>query len=179
MYECTYIRRDRTLPALRFAEQERLEMVDEQGRSARKREFALAVDPGKSRITIRLDRDVLDWFRRLADVEGGGNYQTLINTALREYVAAREESLESTLRSVIREELARYGRRSWTARAVKLGEEAGDDLSGWTTPAQRLEMMWPLAVEAWSLSGRPLPEYERRTIPVCVASRRPEHGAAS
>ena len=152
-------------------------MVDEQGRRARKREFALAGDPGKSRITIRLDRDVLDWFRRQADVEGGGNYQTLINSALREYVAAREESLEDTLRSVIREELARYGRRFWTARAVKLGEEAGDDLSGWTTPAQRLAMMWPLAIEAWGLSGRPFPEYERRTIPVCVVSQRPEHGA--
>ncbi len=156
-----------------------LVVVDEQGRGGRKRQFARVGDAGKARITIRLDRDVLDWFRWQADDEGGGNYQTLINAALREYVAAREESLEGTLRSVIREELARYGRRFWTARAVRLGEEAGDDLSGWTTPAQRLEMMWPLAVEAWGLSGRLFPEYERRTIPVCVVSQRSEHGAAS
>ena len=154
-------------------------MVDEQGGSGRKRRFVRNAGTGKTRITIRLDRDVLGWFRWQADDEGGGNYQTLINSALREYVAAREESLEGTLRLVIREELARYGRRFWTARAVKLGEEAGDDLSSWTTPAQRLEMMWPLAVEAWGLSGRPLPEYERRTIPVCVVSQRSEHGAAS
>ena len=152
-------------------------MVDEQGRDERERQFARVGDAGKTRITIRLDRDVLGWFRWQADAQGG-NYQSLINAALREYVAAREESLEGTLRSVIREELARYGRRFWTVRAVKLGEEAGDDLSGWTTPAQRLEMMWPLAVEAWSLSGRPLPYYERRTIAVCVVSQRPEKGAA-
>jgi len=154
-------------------------MVDEQGGSGRKRRFARSADTGKTRITIRLDRDVLDWFRSQAGDEGGGNYQTLINSALREYVAAREESLEGTLRSVIREELARYGRRFWPARTVKLGEEAGDDLSGWTTPAHRLEMMWRLAVEAWGLSGRPFPEYERRTIPVCVVSQHSEHGAGS
>jgi hypothetical protein len=154
-------------------------MHDQQGRRQRKRGFARVADAGKSRITIRLDRDVLDWFRSRADVEGGGNYQSLINAALREYVAACEESLEGTLRSVIREELARYGRRFWTARAAKLGEEAGDDLSDWTTPAQRLEMMWPLALEAWRLSGRPFPEYVRQTIPVRIVSQRSDHGDAS
>ena len=154
-------------------------MADEQGNGQSGRRVAGSRDAGKTRITIRLDRDVLDWFRKQADAQGGGNYQSLINAALREYVAAREELLEGTLRSVIREELARYGRRFWPAQTVTLGEEADDDLSGWTTRGQRLEMMWPLAVEAWSLSGRPLPEYERRTIPVCVVSQRPEHGAAS
>lgn len=38
---------------------------------------------GKARITIRLDDDLLDWFRARVHERGGGNYQTLINDALR------------------------------------------------------------------------------------------------
>ncbi len=44
---------------------------------------------GKTRITIRLDDDVLEWFRQEVHAMGGGNYQTLINDALREYVQNR------------------------------------------------------------------------------------------
>ncbi len=40
---------------------------------------------------------------------GGGNYQTLINAALREYMQARDDTLESVLRKVIREELQALG----------------------------------------------------------------------
>lgn len=58
---------------------------------------------GKERITIRLDADVLAWFR--SQVAGGGNYQTLINEALRARMGEREGALERTLRRVIREEL--------------------------------------------------------------------------
>ncbi len=62
---------------------------------------------GKTRITIRIDQDVLDWFRSLVHAAGGGNYQTLINDALREHMDRKVESLEDTLRRVIREELPR------------------------------------------------------------------------
>lgn len=65
------------------------------------------VPPGKTRITIRLDDDVLGWFRDRADAAGGGNYQTMINAALRDYIEQRAEPLEDTLRSVVREELNR------------------------------------------------------------------------
>ena len=51
-------------------------------------------------------------------------------------------------------------------RKLRLGDEPGDDLSGSTTAEERLAMMWPLAVEAWSLTGKPMPEYEREDIPV-------------
>ncbi|HRQ36824.1 MAG TPA: BrnA antitoxin family protein [Chloroflexota bacterium] len=61
--------------------------------------------PGKSRITIRLDNDVIEWFRIQVENAGGGNYQTLINQALREYIWQNQEALEDTLRRVIREEL--------------------------------------------------------------------------
>jgi uncharacterized protein (DUF4415 family) len=64
---------------------------------------------GKSRITIRIDDDVLDWFRAQVNAAGGGNYQTMINTALREHIASRTVSLEKTLRKVIREELRKRG----------------------------------------------------------------------
>ncbi|MFE1743814.1 BrnA antitoxin family protein [Coleofasciculus sp. H7-2] len=61
--------------------------------------------PGKTRITIRLDDDILEWFRSQVHAVGGGNYQSLINKALREYIQHREESLEQILRRVLREEL--------------------------------------------------------------------------
>ena len=61
---------------------------------------------GKTRITIRLDTDVLDWFRDEVEAAGGGSYQTMINRALREYMHNREQFSENMLRRVIREELA-------------------------------------------------------------------------
>jgi uncharacterized protein (DUF4415 family) len=64
---------------------------------------------GKTRVTIRLDTDVLDWFRDEVDKAGGGNYQSLINLALRDFVSRSKEPLEKTLRRVIREELRRAG----------------------------------------------------------------------
>jgi uncharacterized protein (DUF4415 family) len=63
--------------------------------------------PGKTRITIRLDDDILAWFRSQVEAMGGGNYQTMINNALREYVEHRKEPLEDTLRRILREELKR------------------------------------------------------------------------
>jgi hypothetical protein len=65
--------------------------------------------PGKTRITIRLDDDLLQWFR--AQVRpSGGSYQTLINLSLRDHIA--REPLEATLRRVVREELAHAAGRS-------------------------------------------------------------------
>ena len=64
------------------------------------------VPKGKTRITIRLDDDLLDWFRQQVDRAGGGNYQSLINDALRQHVRRAQEPLEATLRRVIREELS-------------------------------------------------------------------------
>ena len=60
---------------------------------------------GKTRITIRIDDDILDWFRGEVDAAGGGNYQTLINNALREHITRQQEPIEVILRRVVREEL--------------------------------------------------------------------------
>ncbi|MBA3972830.1 MAG: CopG family transcriptional regulator [Candidatus Solibacter sp.] len=62
---------------------------------------------GKTRVTIRIDDDVLEWFRGEVEKAGGGNYQTLINQALREHMTQAREPLEKTLRRVVREELRR------------------------------------------------------------------------
>ena len=59
-------------------------------------------------------------------------------------------------------------RRSLSIRVFRLGAEPSDDLSDNTTPQQRLAMMWPLALDAWSLSGRPLPRYARDRMPLHV-----------
>ena len=64
---------------------------------------------GKTRITIRLDDDVIAWFKDQVNRAGGGNYQTLINRALRAFIAQEQEPLEETLRRVLREELGRAG----------------------------------------------------------------------
>ena len=73
--------------------------------SKAKRGPVVRVLAGKTRITIRLDDDVLTWFRANADAAGGGNYQTLINQILRNFVEHKTERLEETLRRVLREEL--------------------------------------------------------------------------
>ena len=72
-----------------------------------KRGAVVRVPKTKTRITIRLDRDILDWFRDQVDRAGGGNYQTLINEALRQHIHRCEEPFEKTLRRVIREEIRR------------------------------------------------------------------------
>jgi len=59
----------------------------------------------KTRITIRLDRDLVEWFKSKAESEGGGNYQTMLNDALRAYIEHHDASLEKLLRKVVREEL--------------------------------------------------------------------------
>jgi len=70
-----------------------------------KRGAVVAPARGKSRITIRLDDEILNWFRREVHKAGGGNYQTLINHALRDYIKNRPESLEEVVRRVVREEV--------------------------------------------------------------------------
>jgi len=74
-----------------------------------RRGAVLRVPPGKTRVTIRLDDDVLEWFRERVDNAGGGSYQSLIKEALRTFMQQKQESLEATLRRVIRDELRRTG----------------------------------------------------------------------
>jgi hypothetical protein len=70
-----------------------------------KRGAVVPLLPGKVRITIRLDTEVLEWFRAQTETRGGGSYQAMINSVLREHVQRGGEALERYLRRIIREEL--------------------------------------------------------------------------
>ena len=72
----------------------------------------ITVASGETRITIRIDDDILAWFKQAAHNRGGGSYQTMINAALRDHIDTRKEHLEQTLRRVIREELPRELKRA-------------------------------------------------------------------
>ncbi len=72
---------------------------------------AVLASPGKTRITIMLDDDIIEHFRAKAEAEGAG-YQTMINAALRATLnESRSQSRDdrpltvATLRKILREEL--------------------------------------------------------------------------
>jgi hypothetical protein len=74
-----------------------------------KRGSVLKTPSGKTRITIRIDDDILEAFRTQVHAAGGGSYQSMINEALRQHIDSIEEPFKEVLRSVVREELNRYG----------------------------------------------------------------------
>ena len=80
-------------------------MKKEYNFSKGKRGAVVPAPKGKTRITIRIDDDILNWFRSEVDMAGGGNYQTLINDTLREHITHQQEPIEVILRRVVREEL--------------------------------------------------------------------------
>lgn len=59
--------------------------------SKAKRGRVVAAPKGKTRIAIRLDKDVLAWFKAQVNAAGGGNYESLINAALREHITREQE----------------------------------------------------------------------------------------
>ena len=87
--------------------------------SKAKRGPVIPTPAGKTRITIRIDDDVLEWFRKLVHQAGGGNYQTMINQALREHMETQIEPLEATLRRVLSEMLPTTKRRTRQAMVAK------------------------------------------------------------
>jgi uncharacterized protein (DUF4415 family) len=80
-------------------------MKKEYNFSKGKRGAVIPVPQGKTCITIRIEDDILDLFRGEVEAAGGGNYQTLINRALREDLKQQQQPLEELLRRVVREEL--------------------------------------------------------------------------
>lgn len=70
---------------------------------------AVVSHPGKTRISIWIDDDVLEAFRAQAE-RGGSGYQTRMNQALREHLNKAASAVdEEALRRVLREELQRAG----------------------------------------------------------------------
>jgi uncharacterized protein (DUF4415 family) len=71
--------------------------------SRAKRGPVIPLEPGKTKISIRLDNRVIDHFRAIVEKAGGGNYQTLINDALVAYIEQR--SVLDAVRQVVKEEM--------------------------------------------------------------------------
>lgn len=94
-------------------------MTREYDFSKGKRGPVVPLPTGKTRITIRLDDEVLRWFRAQVHQAGGGNYQSLINLALRDHIRRHAEPLEETLRRILREEFG--GQPARLARVARKG----------------------------------------------------------
>ncbi len=60
-------------------------------------------EPGKTKISIRLDNRVLEYFHSIVEKAGGGNYQTLINDALMAYI--QQQSMLEAVRQAVLEEV--------------------------------------------------------------------------
>ena len=71
--------------------------------SSAKRGAVISMETGKTKISIRLDNNILEYFRHQAEEAGGGNYQTLLNDALVAFIGQR--SVLEAVRQVVREEL--------------------------------------------------------------------------
>ena len=86
--------------------------------STAKRGAVIPLEPGKTKISIRLDTAVIEYFRRQVEDAASGNYQTLINDALVAFIGQR--SVLDAVRQVVREELQapRATARQSKSRAV-------------------------------------------------------------
>jgi uncharacterized protein (DUF4415 family) len=82
--------------------------------SRAKRGAVIPAESGKTKISIRLDSSVIDFFRSQVEEAGAGNYQTLINDALVAYIQQR--SVIDAVRQVVREELASPKLKSRSSR---------------------------------------------------------------
>ena len=72
--------------------------------SKAKRGPVIQIEPGKTKISIRLDNTVIEYFRTFVEKAGSGNYQTLINDAL--LATIQQRHVLDAVRQVVREELA-------------------------------------------------------------------------
>jgi len=78
-------------------------MKDHYDFSKGKRGAVLPPQPGKTRITLWLDNEIIESFRERAGRKGVG-YQTEINRVLREVLSGEHVTLEA-IREVVRQEL--------------------------------------------------------------------------
>ena len=83
--------------------------------SRAKRGPVIMPEPGKTKISIRLDNRVIEYFRAIVEASGGGNYQTLINDALVAYI--QQASVLDAVRQVVREEISGPKRKRGLTRA--------------------------------------------------------------
>jgi predicted DNA binding CopG/RHH family protein len=86
------------------------ELTDEQLQSMRPTDELIPAlaNRGKTRITIRLDDEIIAFFKQQAN-DNSTNYQTLINAALHHFVVRQEkqDNLRTMVRQLVQEELAK------------------------------------------------------------------------
>ena len=83
--------------------------------SSARRGAVVPLEAGKTKLSIRLDNTVIEYFRGVVETAGAGNYQTLINDALSAYIQQR--SMLDALRQVVREELGTARPKAQVSRA--------------------------------------------------------------
>jgi uncharacterized protein (DUF4415 family) len=96
--------------------------------SKAKRGAVSPLEPGKTKISIRLDNSIIEHFRRQVEDAGGGNYQTLINDALLAFIGQR--SMLDAVRQVVREEL--HGPKAVTRQAKRREPVASSKVNPFT-----------------------------------------------
>lgn len=80
-----------------------------------RRGAVVPAEPGKTKISIRIDNAVIDHFRSQVEQAGAGNYQTLMNDALLAFIQQR--SVIDVVRQVVREEMAAPSAKPQIGRA--------------------------------------------------------------
>ncbi len=91
--------------------------------SKARRGAVIKMEPGKTKISIRLDNTVIEYFRGAVEKAGSGNYQTLINDALLAYIQQR--NVLDAVRQVVREELAPARAKARPARSRQAAAPVG------------------------------------------------------
>ncbi|MFO0601195.1 MAG: hypothetical protein U0228_38150 [Myxococcaceae bacterium] len=67
------------------------------------------------------------------------------------------------------EERRRLARAQWPIVKTTLADTSDAvDLRATTTMDERFAMVWRLTLDAWALSGKPMPSYTRATMPIHI-----------
>jgi hypothetical protein len=70
-------------------------------------------DPRKTRITIRIDTKILNWFRQRVHEAGGGSYQTMINDALKNHIESYKCRNQEFFSCVIDSTTVSFSKDNW------------------------------------------------------------------
>jgi hypothetical protein len=110
---------------------------------------------GKTRITIYLDDDIVQGFKKQSEKTGTG-YQTLINEALKAHLGLKEKPLTAELvRRIVREELAanEWYVLQWPGPVVGIGRRESDDAEQAHAPERQQPASPPVSARWWAALG--------------------------
>ena len=96
-------------------------------------------DPRKTRITIRLDTKILNWFWQRVNEAGGGNYQTMINEALKSYIESEKaKTVRYTGRPGVEGDVIYQGEGEAAGLELKgRGYDLKEDTRDWEAPGKK------------------------------------------